>query len=210
MVFVGGAAVPLWITDPAAPDPRPTLDVDAIVEVETLTAYDGFAAGLRATGFREDAASGVICRWRHPGTSLVLDVMPADPSILGFANRWYRDAARTAATRVLSGGVRVRVVSPPYLLATKVEAFLGRGRGDLLASRDVADVIALFDGRPELPGEVAAADPALRAYLARHLADVAPPGRAGDVISAHLPPDGASQARVPLIQARLDGVIAGT
>ena len=33
VVFVGGATVGLWITDPAAPAPRPTKDVDVIVEV---------------------------------------------------------------------------------------------------------------------------------------------------------------------------------
>ena len=33
LVFVGGATVELWITDPAAPEFRPTYDVDAIVEV---------------------------------------------------------------------------------------------------------------------------------------------------------------------------------
>jgi len=28
VVFVGGATIALWITDPAAPPPRPTKDVD--------------------------------------------------------------------------------------------------------------------------------------------------------------------------------------
>jgi hypothetical protein len=33
LVFLGGAVVPLLLTDPAAPPPRATNDVDAIVEV---------------------------------------------------------------------------------------------------------------------------------------------------------------------------------
>ena len=33
VVFVGGATVTLWITDPTAPPRRPTKDVDVIVEV---------------------------------------------------------------------------------------------------------------------------------------------------------------------------------
>jgi hypothetical protein len=32
------------------------------------------------------------------------------------------------------------------LLATKIEAFKGRGEGDFPASRDLADIIALVDG----------------------------------------------------------------
>jgi len=39
VVFVGGATIPLWITDPAAPPPRPTKDVDVIIEVATRSAY---------------------------------------------------------------------------------------------------------------------------------------------------------------------------
>lgn len=35
VVFVGGATVSLWITDPGAPPPRPTLDVDVVVEVSS-------------------------------------------------------------------------------------------------------------------------------------------------------------------------------
>ena len=35
VVFVGGATVELWITDPGAPPMRPTTDVDVVVEVAT-------------------------------------------------------------------------------------------------------------------------------------------------------------------------------
>lgn len=35
VVFVGGATITLWITNPGAPPPRPTKDVDVIVEVTT-------------------------------------------------------------------------------------------------------------------------------------------------------------------------------
>jgi len=44
VVFVGGAAVTLWITDPAAPPVRPTNDVD-VVEATTRT-----AGRIRTTG----------------------------------------------------------------------------------------------------------------------------------------------------------------
>lgn len=35
VVFVGGATVPLFLTDPAAPTPRSTQDVDVIAEIAT-------------------------------------------------------------------------------------------------------------------------------------------------------------------------------
>jgi hypothetical protein len=68
VVFVGGATVGLWITDPAAPPDRPTDDVDVVVEVMTRTGFYDFEAKLRGAGFREDRESGVICRWRHQKT----------------------------------------------------------------------------------------------------------------------------------------------
>jgi len=37
VVFAGGAATGLLITDPAIPDVRPTIDIDIIVEVITRT-----------------------------------------------------------------------------------------------------------------------------------------------------------------------------
>jgi hypothetical protein len=47
VVFVGGATIGLWITDPAAPPPRPTKDVDVIVEVASRGAFHEFEQRLR-------------------------------------------------------------------------------------------------------------------------------------------------------------------
>lgn len=65
VVFLGGAVVGLWITDPAAPPVRPTKDVDVVVEVTTRLAFHDFESRLRARGFLHDQEDGVICRWRH-------------------------------------------------------------------------------------------------------------------------------------------------
>ncbi len=42
VVFVGGATVELWITDEAAPEFRPTDDIDVIVEITTTSDYHRF------------------------------------------------------------------------------------------------------------------------------------------------------------------------
>jgi len=54
-----------------------------------------------------------------------------------------------------------------YFLATKLEAFDHRGGGDFLLSRDVEDVIAVLDGRPEIVDEVREVDAELRIYLGK-------------------------------------------
>ena len=39
VVFLGGATVEFWISDPAAPEFRPTVDVDVVVEIATKADY---------------------------------------------------------------------------------------------------------------------------------------------------------------------------
>jgi predicted nucleotidyltransferase len=146
LVFVGGSVTGLLITDEAAGEPRITLDVDAIAEITSYAEYAAFGDRLRVLGFTEDTNEGApLCRWVHAGT--ILDVMPLDEKILGFSNRWYRAAMDAATTRQLAEDLEIRVVTAPFFLATKLEAFKGRGKGDFSGSRDLEDLIAVVDGR---------------------------------------------------------------
>jgi len=52
--------------------------------------------------------------------------MPLDEKILGFSNRWYRAAMRTAIIRRISSELEIRMISAPFFIATKLEAFMGR------------------------------------------------------------------------------------
>jgi predicted nucleotidyltransferase len=197
VVFVGGATLTLWITDPGAPPVRPTKDVDVIVEVATRRRYHQFEERLRKTGFRDEGQ--VICRWIHRETGLILDAMPTDAELLGFTNRWQAESFSHAVERELPSGARIRAVPPPFLLATKAEAFRGRGRNDYVGSRDFADIVALFDGRAELIDEVRAAPTELRHYLAAELGALLENDRALDGVYAQLLPDAASQERAETI-----------
>jgi hypothetical protein len=64
LVFVGGCATGLLITDPASGGIRPTIDVDTIVEVKSYAEYAVLSERLRNLGLAEDSTSNVICRWR--------------------------------------------------------------------------------------------------------------------------------------------------
>jgi predicted nucleotidyltransferase len=193
VVFVGGATIGLWITDPAAPEPRPTKDVDVIVEVATRGQFAAFEQRLRERRFRED--QGIICRWLEPRTGLILDAMPTDASILGFASRWHAAAVPHAVMRALPSGAQIVAVSPPFLVATKLEAFAGRGGADYVGSRDFADLVSLFDGRAELTEEIEAAPPDLRGYVAAELARHRRQPRFLDGVYGGLSFDAASQDR---------------
>ena len=199
VVFVGGATVELWITDPGAPPVRPTKDVDVVVEVTTRRAFHGFEEALRARGFAEDQEDGVICRWRHGTSGLILDAMPARAEIVGFENRWQAGGLPHAITRELPSGAKIRALSPPYLLATKLEAFRTRGMGDLLGSRDFADIVALVDGRRELLDEVATGPDGVQRYVAAELGKLVKSPRLLDGLAGAVRPDVASQERVDLV-----------
>ena len=199
VVFVGGATVGLWITDPAAPPNRPTDDVDVVVEVMTRSGFYEFEAKLREAGFREDRESGVMCRWRHTGTGLVLDAMPARADILGFENEWQAAAIPYGVWRELPSRATIKVAPPVYLLAMKLEAFKSRGKGDFLASRDFEDIVRLIDGRLELLKEVSAAEDRVRAYIAAETARLLAEPRLMDGLAGAVRGDAASQERIDVV-----------
>ncbi|HET8566469.1 MAG TPA: hypothetical protein VFL77_08345 [Solirubrobacterales bacterium] len=161
VVFVGGATVHLWLTEPGAPPARATEDVDVISEVASRAEYYRLGEKLRERGLQEAAGAPVLCRWQSAEPRLILDVMPTDADILGFSNPWYEEAIATAATITLDSGAEIRAATPVLLMATKLCAWKGRGRGDLLRSLDVHDVLTLIDGRPELIEEIKAASSAI-------------------------------------------------
>ncbi len=103
LVFVGGATIELWVTDAAAPEFRPTDDVDVVVEIATRTAYYRFEERLRAIGFANEPRGGVMCRFRHRDFGVVVDAMPTEAQILGFENRWQKEAFPHAAETISTG-----------------------------------------------------------------------------------------------------------
>lgn len=204
LVFVGGATIALWITEPAAPPTRATDDVDVICDVIGYAHYHVLSGQLRDSGFVEDSASGVICRWRHT-EGLILDVMPVDESILGFSNRWYQRAFGCAIKRTLPSGRVIRAASPPLIVATKLEAWYGRGRGDVLRSLDVHDIVALVDGRAELHEEIAIEHEDVREAVRAGLEGLLAQPYLDHVVEGAVAGYGAtSERRAELVRARLE------
>lgn len=166
LVFVGGAVAGLLVTDPLADTVRATYDVDAIVQAR-LGQYHRIEEQVAALGFRRDMDSGVVCRWVHRDSGILFDLMPVAADVLGFSNRWYYYAVQTAQPQDLGEGVSIRVASAVAFVATKLEAFVDRGAGDVLASHDLEDILNIVDGREELAHELVAAPQALRDAMAQ-------------------------------------------
>ena len=205
VVFVGGCATSLLITDPGAAPTRKTYDVDVIAEIVSYADYIAFSERLHALHFSEDTSEGApVCRWRHG--SMILDVMPLDAAILGFSNRWYASALQTAFETPLPGGLTIRAIRAPYFLGTKIEAFRGRGKEDYFASHDLEDLVSVVDGRPTLLDELQEAPVELRFFIGEAIRGLVAESRFLDALPGYLLPDAANQARLGLLLQKLQTI----
>ena len=130
LVYVGGALAGSYATDPAALEPRPTTDVDCVVNSANYAEHAAFEEQLRKQHFQNDTESEppVICRWVYNGE--LVDVMSYEEKSLSFGNRWYRPGFEHREQYKLPSGQTIYRLSAPYYIATKIEALLSRGGND--------------------------------------------------------------------------------
>jgi len=171
VVFVGGCVTGLLVEDSFTLEHvRFTDDVDLIVNVITLTDWNQLQSKLRNLGFKENMEDTVICRMRLSG--LKVDFMPIEKEILGFTNQWYKGALKNPVVYKLSDVIAINVISPVYFVATKIEAYEGRGNNDLLMSHDIEDVLTIFDGREKIVEEINTAEDKIREYIKAKLKEL--------------------------------------
>lgn len=165
VTFVGGSTTLLLVDEPAHFGVRQTDDVDVIIDVTTLVEYHHFSERLRELDFHEDT-EGPICRWLIDTAigKVKLDIMPIDEKILGFSNRWYKAAIKEASDISLPSKTIIRVVSPAYFIATKFEAFAGRGKGEYF-SHDLEDIVFVMENRSRLIHELMDCTEELKKYF---------------------------------------------
>lgn len=207
LVFVGGCAAGLLCTSPNAPPPRVTYDVDVLAEVAALAAYYALEQRFASRGFARDMSPDApICRWRLG--EVKVDLMPTDERILGFSNRWYPFAIASALSIVLPSGRDICLIAAPAFLATKLEAFATRGKGDLLSSHDFEDIINVIDGRPGIESEVAEVGGKLGAYLASRFAEITRHPDFENTLPGLVVYDELYEDRIGRVRARISAITA--
>lgn len=208
LTLVGGSAVGLLITDRAADPPRPTLDLDFVVAAATRAQYASFEAKLRAVGLTQwpTHPGDPLCRWR--ADELVLDVMPLDEAVLGFSNRWYRSAIEHRLRTGLPGGAALHHIDAPHLIATKLEAFQGRGGGDALTSHDLEDAVRVVDGRPSIVEDARGAPEELRTFVATRLESCLADRYFLEALSGYFRDPRIGAARARIVEQRLRALAA--
>lgn len=112
--------------------------------------------------------------------------MPTSEGILGFTNKWYIEGYAHAMEYVLDENYRIHIFSPPYFLATKLEAFKNRGGNDGRWSTDFEDIVYLLNNRNKIWSEIDAAESNVKAYLLKEFRNLAENKYIDEWISVHL------------------------
>jgi hypothetical protein len=167
-VFAGAGILPLLVEPEFAQDLHPTEDTDAVVQVLHIGEWLRLRDALLACGFRERAMiheSRQILFWLG---DLPVDFIPPRLREFGTANRWLDLGFEFAEESQLPSGRVIERLPASAFLASKIAAFLSRGRQDVLRSDDLDDIAALLVGRPTLPEEMSYAHSEIRAYMSEH------------------------------------------
>jgi len=204
--FVGGSIVNLLIDHPALSPARPTDDVDVILETVTSQRYVDVEAKLLQLGFDHDMRDNAPrCRWILG--NLTVDIMPMDGGFLGLNTAWFKEALATA-TECEFAHTRLKLISSVAFLATKHVAFTDRGDGDYYASHDLEDFITVIDGREKIVAEVNEATADLRTYVIKSVGALVADPAFNEALPGQLPPDRASQLRLPNLRSKLQAIAA--
>jgi len=162
VVFVGGATVSLYANRPTL-EIRPTDDVDVIIEILNYAKRAELEEKLRGIGFSNDIESGIVCRYKIHG--IVVDIMPTNDPSIGFSNIWYQEGFENSIDHEIDEHCTIKILKAPYFLATKIEAFKGRGRNDGRTSQDFEDIVFVLENRENIWGEIKALNGNIGDYL---------------------------------------------
>ena len=167
LVYVGGAMVGSYANDPAAAEPRPTTDMDCVVDSKNYAEHVAVEEQLRKLHFQNDTESEppVICRWVYNGE--LVDVMSYEEKSLSFGNRWYKPGFEHREIYTLPSGKQIYRLPAAYYLATKIEALLSRGGEDWRGANDFEDIIYVLNYCKDFMARFRAAETDVQQYLSK-------------------------------------------
>lgn len=162
VVFIGGATVSLYVSRPVM-EIRPTDDVDVIIEILNYKERAELEERLRKIGFSNDIDSGIVCRYKIH--SIVVDIMPTNDPSIGFSNKWYQEGFENSVDYKIDEYCSVKILDAPYFIATKIEAFKGRGKNDGRMSQDFEDIVFVLENRESIWQEINELEGDISTYL---------------------------------------------
>lgn len=183
VIYVGGAAVSLYVDDPAAEDIRPTKDIDISLAILSLSELESIREKLTQKGFVQSSEDDIICRFRYEETKV--DVMSTHPVGWAPANPWFAPGF-ASKQKIMLDHLPIHVLPLPYFLASKFSAFEDRGASDPRTSHDFEDIIYLLDNRTDVFHQLTNAAPDVKPYLLEQFRRILADSRKQEAILANL------------------------
>ncbi len=203
MVFVGGATISLYTDDISADDIRPTGDIDMAIQLSGFAEWAKIQERLSQLGFNPYPEGHAICSYLYKKISV--DIMPAEDGPIGKSNSWYKPGF-DYLKKVTIENEEIKILSAPYFLATKFEAFRDRG-SDYRTSHDFEDIIYVIDNRTTIVEEILAADDTVKSYLKNELSKIISNQYSEEIIKAHIHPLIVAE-RYPQVMEKIKNILS--
>lgn len=203
-VFVGGAVVSTYVTDPAADEVRPTKDIDIALEIVSLVQLENLREELARKGFYPDPEANVVCRFTYNG--ILVDVMSTQEIGWAPANRWFYEGFKNTEVLVLQSEISINVLPLAYFLASKFDAHHSRST-DPRTSHDLEDIIFILDNRKDLVPNILSAPASVLDFLKDEFRILLQP-EMGEAVLCHLNPFSRKE-RMPLMINKLREIVFG-
>ena len=171
--YVGGVVVGMYVEDTYSEEPRPTEDIDIFLEIYTPTQLERVRELLAAKGFHPDHTTNVMCRFFYKG--ITVDVMSTTQVGWAPANKWYALGLKHAQRVKLNDTISIQILSLPYYLATKFEAFHDRGAKEPRTSKDMEDIVYLLNNNRTWEIAISESPTDVKEYIVAELKALAEP-----------------------------------
>lgn len=186
VVYVGGSVVGFYVQEGLIDELRPTDDIDFFAEITSLAELEKLREKLKSKGFRQSAEDNVMCRFRYEG--IKVDVMSTKEIGWAPANKWFGPGISHKEIKTI-GNINFNILSLPYFLATKFDAFEGRVETDPRLSHDIEDVAFILDNHPTWHRDILSAENEVRDFLIYWLKLIETDTKMREAILGNLEPD---------------------
>lgn len=182
VVYIGGAVISIYATEPGADLPRVTDDIDVCVQVSTFHEMEVLREQLASKKIYPDPQGAHLYRYQYKG--IAIDFIPFEETAFGPTNSWLKPGFDNARTMTIEG-IEIAVLPVSFFLATKWEAFNSRG-SDPRTSHDFEDIIYVLDNNADLLKDMSAATPALKEALKNMSTFILNHAHSNEIIECHI------------------------
>jgi predicted nucleotidyltransferase len=182
VVYIGGAIISIYATDEGAEEPRVTKDVDVCVQVSSFGEMETLREQLAQKEIYPDPRGTHLYRYSYQG--ILIDFIPFEATAFGPTNSYLKPNFHKAYKTII-GDTEILILPAPIFLATKWEAFNGRG-SDPRWSHDFEDIIYVLDNNVELVDAISSSSPKVQDALKQLSSFILEHPNSNEIIECHI------------------------